>query len=92
MGRIGEDYDKFITRVAAFAHAPFGNVAHDVDGLRSRLVSQMRQQIAVGNVIGNHTMIEAWRANSWVPPGGEDTSDAEPSPRSSGGAGGGRAA
>ena len=52
----------------------------------------MRQQIAVGNVIGNHTMIEAWRANSWVPPGGEDTSDAEPSPRSSGGAGGGRAA
>ena len=23
MGRIGEDYDKFITRVAAFAYAPF---------------------------------------------------------------------
>ena len=87
MGRIGEDYDKFITRVAAFAHAPFGNVAHDVDGLRSRLVSQMRQQIAVGNVIGNHTMIEAWWANSWVPPGGEvasdAVSDAEPSPQGS---------
>ena len=96
MGRIGEDYDKFITRVAAFAHAPLGNVALDVDGLRSRLVSQMRQQIAVGNVIGNHTMIEAWRVNSWVAPSGEGASDAaseaEPSPQGSGGAGGGSAA
>jgi hypothetical protein len=96
MGRIGEDYDKFITRVAAFAHAPLGDVTHDVDGLRSRLVSQMRQQIAVGNVIGNHAMIEAWRANSWVAPSGEDASDAvseaEPSPQGPGGAGGGSAA
>ena len=96
MGRIGEDYDKFITRVASFAHAPLGDVTHDVDGLRSRLVSQMRQQIAVGNVTGNHTMIDAWRANSWVAPSGEGASDAvsevEPSSQSSGGADGGSAA
>jgi hypothetical protein len=50
----------------------------------------------VGNVIGNHTMIDAWRANSWVAPSGEGASDAvsevEPSSQSSGGADGGSAA
>ena len=48
----------------------------------------MRQQIAVGNVIENHAMIEAWRANSWVAPSGEGAADAvseaEPSPQAAG--------
>ena len=68
LGTLGDRYNDLLRTIAAFAvPQPFG---YDIDGLRARCITRLRQHISAGVLRGNHKVLADWRAHSWstVPP------------------------
>ena len=62
-GTHGLRFNALLRSVASHAiPQPFG---YDIDGLRARCISRLRQQISVGVLRGNHKVLADWRAHSW---------------------------
>ena len=67
-GTLGGLYNDLLRTIANFAvPQPFG---YDIDGLRARCITRLRQHISAGVLRGNHKVLADWRAHSWstVPP------------------------
>ena len=61
-GTHGLRFNALLRSVASHAiPQPFG---YDIDGLRSRCISRLRQ-ISVGVLRGNHKVLAVWHAHSW---------------------------
>ena len=62
-GTHGLRFNAMLRAVASHAvPQPYG---YDIDGLRARCISRLRQQISVGVLRGNHKVLAGWRAHSW---------------------------
>ena len=62
-GTHGLRFNAMLRSVASHAvPQPYG---YDIDGLRARCISRLRQQISVGVLRGNHKVLAGWRAHSW---------------------------
>ena len=56
-------YNDLLRTIANFAVPQlFG---YDIDGLRARCVTRLRQHISAGVIRGNHKVLADWRAQSW---------------------------
>ena len=63
LGTLGDRYNDLLRTIAAFAvPQPFG---YDIDGLRARCITRLRQHISAGVLRGNHKVLADWRAGSW---------------------------